>query len=44
MLNHLKPINSFFVLGQKIYKKHSEKAATVLDVKKSSTTVQDCEN
>jgi hypothetical protein len=44
MLNHLKPINTFFVLGQKIYKKHSEKAVTVLDVRKQSTIIQDCEN
>ena len=44
MLNHLKPINSFFVPGQKIYKKHSEKAVTMLNVGKSSTTIQDCEN
>ena len=32
MLNHLKPINSFFVLGHKIDKKYSENAS----VKKSN--------
>lgn len=44
MLNPMKPINSFFVPGQKIYKKHSEKTVTALDVRKQPTTIQDCEN
>jgi len=44
MLNHLKPISSFFVLGQKIHKKHSEKSVTAPDVRKQSITIQDREN
>jgi len=44
MLNHLKPINSIFVLGQKIYQKHSEKAVMMPDVRKQSTSILDCEN
>ena len=44
MLNHLKSLNSFFMLGQKIHKKHSEKAVMMPDVRKQSTSIWDCEN
>jgi len=43
MLNHLKPISSIFVLGQKMYKKHSEKAVTLTDVGKQSATIRNRE-
>ena len=43
-MNHLKPINSIFVLGQKMSKKYSQNALmSNIDVKPSSQKM-DCEN
>ena len=44
MLNHLKPINSIFVLGHKIDKKHSENASDTDKVTRPSLFKQKSEN
>ena len=44
MINHLKPINSNFALGPKMYKKYSQNAIVMGNVTKISTTVRKSEN
>lgn len=44
MINHLKPINSFFVLGHKMNKKYSQKAFVLNGDVHPSSTKLDCEN
>ncbi len=44
MINHLKPINSNFVLGVKMCKKYSQNAIVMASVRKISTTVRKNEN
>jgi hypothetical protein len=44
MLNHLKPINSFFVLGHKIDKKYSENTSAKENTVKSPLTKLKSEN
>ena len=44
MMNHLKPINSIFVLGQKMSKKYSQNAFVLNGETKSASTKLDCEN
>ena len=44
MINHLKPINSNFVLGPKMCKKYSQNALVMGNVRKISTTVRKSEN
>lgn len=44
MINHLKPINSNFVLGPKMYKKYSQNAIVTDSVTKISPTVRKSEN
>lgn len=44
MINHLKPINSNFALGVKMYKKYSQNAITMDSVRKISETMWTGEN
>ncbi len=44
MINHLKPINSNFVLGPKICKKYPQNAIVMGSVKKISATIRKSEN
>ncbi len=44
MINHLKPINSIFVLGQKMSKKYSQNALVLNIGDKSLSRKLDCEN
>jgi len=44
MMNHLKPINSIFVLGQKMSKKYTQNALVLNIGVKSPSQKMDCEN
>ena len=44
MMNHLKPINSIFVLGQKMSKKYSQNTFVLNIGLKTSLQKLDCEN